>query len=188
MASFDDVQAKQRLLDDAVAKQRRYNEEIQRLNIDLQNKRDQLMSHYAAEIAKSEKEMRLADSKATGFRQEIDSIQNEQSKLQQRLSELQANQTKLQVKMSEQQKLQMEGMTKLSGIQRDQQRALERLDTDIKRSIDNKRRELDQVNRALGTLQADLTRAIEKQQRASVANTNNSLSTAGRKISGLRKF
>lgn len=187
--AFDDVQAKQRLLDEAVSKQRRLNDEINRLSIDQQNKRNQLITHYNGETERIQRDIKTIDSNTVAIQKDIATLQTKQSDLQTKLRELQDQQTKLQQKLTELQKRQTDYSTKLTGIQRDQQRAFERLDTDMHRVLDTKKRELETVNRGLGTLQADLTRAIEKQRQASAANSNSApTSTAGRQINGLRKW
>ncbi|MCU0678756.1 MAG: hypothetical protein MUF19_04255 [Candidatus Pacebacteria bacterium] len=186
--AFDDVQAKQRLLDDALSKQRRQNDELNRLRLDQQSKMTQLTSHYKGEVERVQKDANTLQANINLIQKDIITLQKKQSELQQKLRELQDEQTGRQTKLTEQQKRHTDLSTKVSGIMRDQEQATRRLTSDYERKIAEAERALEQTMRAIGTLQADVTRAVEKQQRASVAKTNSAPGTAGRQINGLRRF
>ncbi len=164
--AFDEVQAKQRLLDDALLKQRQLNDRLAQYRLALQAKKNQLMSHYKGEGDKIQRDIATLQNNINLIQKDVVTLQKKQSDLQAKLRELQDEQTSRQTKLSEQQKRYSDMSAKLSGIMRDQDQSTKRLDTDYDRMIKDAERELAQVTRGIGTLQADLTRATEKQRTA----------------------
>ncbi|MFM2423892.1 MAG: hypothetical protein RLZZ70_279 [Candidatus Parcubacteria bacterium] len=164
MAIDREIDTKQRLLDDANQRLQQMTTQESRLRSDLLTAKQKLSDHYQKDIQKEQANISTLQNNITAQQKDIDTLQKKQTKLQQELQELQKVQTAIQIKSGEQQKKRGDLMNKISGIQRDLDQAQKRLDADYARKITDIGRSIDQTKRGIGTLQADLSRAIEKQK------------------------
>lgn len=178
--AFDDVRAKQQLVDDQNKRVTDLETKKQRVILMMQSELDAIQSKYANDNRKVKQDIQTLQNNLKALQEDIDYYQKEQTKLQNQLNKLQEEQSGLQRKHNEQYNRFNDLNKKLSGITKDQTEAERRARDTRMREINALESEIRQKRSSLGNLQADLTRAMTNQAKANQANSNFAPSTAGR--------
>jgi chromosome segregation ATPase len=186
--AFDEVRTKQDLFNDAQNRVTELESKKQRLMLTMQAELTSIEAKYAGDKRKTAQDIQTLQNNLKALQEDINKYQKEQTVLQNKLNKLQEEQSALQRKHNEQHARLNDLTTKLTGITRDQGEAERRARDTRTKEIESLDREARQKRSALGNLQADLNRAVAKQQRESVANTNSAPGKEGRQISGLRRI